>query len=54
MIQIARYSQKAASGFIHKYVHRELLSEIKTTYYNYKKHQDLVPQDSDHSMTLII
>ena len=43
MNSIAILSDHAASKFIEKYVHKELLSEIKVTYYNYKKHNDLVP-----------
>jgi len=39
--EIAKHSSKAADGFIQKFSHRNLLEEIKVTYYNYKKHNDL-------------
>ena len=50
MNQISKISQKAASLFIQKYVHKELLSEIKVTYYNYKKHNDLVSASGQESV----
>ena len=42
MNYVAQGNEPAASHFVNKNVHKELLQEIKTTFYNYKKHNDIV------------
>ena len=37
MNQIAKMHSQAASDYIDKFVHREIMQEIKLTFYSYKK-----------------
>ena len=46
MHQIAKMSRPAASSFFEKFIHREILQEIKITFYSYKKGQELTPNQS--------
>ena len=54
MNHIAKTDSDAASTFIKKYVHKELLHEIKVTYYNYKKHNDLISTSGQESTEVIV
>lgn len=44
----------AASQFIEKFVHRDVLAAIKITYYQYKKSQELAPTENKDNIALIV
>ena len=46
MNEIAKMHSVAASSYIDKFIHREIMQEIKLTFYSYKKSQDLAPADN--------
>ena len=46
MISISKMHVQAASDYIVKFVHREVMQEIKLTFYTYKKSQELYPADN--------
>ena len=54
MNYVAQESEDAASHFVNKNVHKELLGEIKTTFYNYKKHNDIVSASGQESNDVIV
>ena len=54
MNQIAKTDPEAASLLINKYVHKELLHEIKVTYYTYKKDNDLKSTHGQESREVIV
>lgn len=53
MNEIAKFHKSAASDYIDKFVHREILQEIKLTFYKYKKAQELVPEDNKDNISAI-
>ena len=46
MNEISKLHSNAATDYIDKFIHRELLQEIKLTFYQYKKSQELYPPDN--------
>lgn len=46
MNEIAKMHDRAASSYIDKWIHREIMQEIKLTFNMYKKSQDLAPADN--------
>lgn len=54
MHEIAKMHRGAASSYIDKFIHRELMQEIKLTFYSYKKSQTLAPADNKDNVALIV
>ena len=54
MNEISKIHSGAASSFIEKFIHREILQEIKLTYYQYKKSQELAPAENKDNIALIV
>ena len=54
MNEIAKMHSAAASSYVKKYVHRDVMQEIKLTFYSYKKSQDLAPADNRDNVAQIV
>lgn len=54
MNQIAKLNTKAASAYVKKFIHRDIMQVIKNTFYTYKKSQDLAPADNKDNVALIV
>ncbi len=54
MNEIAKLHSGAATNFIEKFIHREILQEIKLTYHSYKKSQELAPAENKDNIALIV
>ena len=54
MNEIAKLHSGAATNFVEKFIHREILQEIKLTYHSYKKSQELAPAENKDNIALIV
>lgn len=54
MNAIAKLNTKAASAYVKKFIHRDIMQVIKNTFYTYKKSQDLAPADNKDNVALIV
>lgn len=54
MNEIAKIDKASASEYIDKFIHRELLTDIKQTFYLYKKAQELYPVNNKDNVAQTI
>lgn len=54
MNEIAKLHSHAASQIIEKNVHREVITEIRMTFYQYRLKKELIPPGEDYSIADVI